>query len=148
MQPALCPLCRKPFLPDRAKKLITGEKEGPDDEEALDLVKKLVETVDSTNDIRELIVAEVEQWLSAGNTSVILQKSYGVLNELLILRMERDMNLRSIRRLQSDMHRLQVDQSREKENASLTERRLHSQVLELQLKASYGHVAYRQLTIY
>ncbi|KAG6816357.1 hypothetical protein H0H87_006718 [Tephrocybe sp. NHM501043] len=132
LQPTLCPLCRKPFLPDRAKKLITGDTEGIEEEKALDLLKKRVEALDT--EASQLIVLEVERWL-ASNMHPTLRKAHDVLKEFVVLKLERSVNLRSIRRLEREVHRLRVDQSYEKENASVVEQNLKSQVTELQSKA-------------
>ncbi|KAG5723691.1 hypothetical protein E4T56_gene20261 [Termitomyces sp. T112] len=135
MDPSLCPLCRKPFLPERSKKLITGELEvreadGIENKKAIELLTKLVHSLDTEE--HDSTVLEIDLWLSAGNTHASLQKVQEILKEYLVLKSERSANLRSIRRLQRDMCRLQADHSTEKQSASAMKQELLSQVEELQ----------------
>ncbi|KAG6884757.1 hypothetical protein C0993_008496 [Termitomyces sp. T159_Od127] len=131
LNPSLCPLCRKPFLPERSKKLITGDLEiaevaGIEDKRAIELLAKLVNSLDTER--YDSATLEVDVWLSAGNTHVLLQKAHEVFKEFLLLKSERSASQRSIRRLQREMRRLEVDKSTEKENASAKEQLLLSQV--------------------
>ncbi|KAG6836956.1 hypothetical protein H0H93_000597 [Arthromyces matolae] len=141
MNPSICPLCRKPFIPDRSKKLITGEIEHDsqatggeierlEDTKHYELLTKLIDSLGT--DDRESAVLEVDMWLESGNTNDYLERAHGVFKEYLVLKSERSANIRSIRRLQRDMCRLQVDQENEKENASAIEHSLQSQIEELQ----------------
>lgn len=70
MHPSVCPLCRRPFLPDRSKKLITGDGESAEDMEALGLLQRLVISWDTETSDEERIslVTEVEGYLGGGNT--------------------------------------------------------------------------------
>lgn len=69
MHPSVCPLCRKPFIPDRSKKLITGEGE-EEDKTAIELLQRLVVSwdTDMTEEQRVALVTEIEAYLGAGNT--------------------------------------------------------------------------------
>ncbi|KAG6873118.1 hypothetical protein C0995_002781 [Termitomyces sp. Mi166 len=139
LNPSLCPLCRKPFLPERSKKLIIGEVEipeveGVEDKKPIELLTKLVNSLDTEG--HNSTVMEVDSWLNAGNTHASLQKTREVLEEYVLLKSENSANIRLIRRLQRDMHRLQVNQSTEKENASAMEQELLSQMGGLQKAAT------------
>ncbi|KAG6831018.1 hypothetical protein H0H92_013206 [Tricholoma furcatifolium] len=131
MSPTICPLCRKAYLPERSKKLITGEIEAgeADDTAPIGLLKRLVESLgtDSQNDV----ISEVGQWLHAGNVHPPLKKAHYILREYLVLKAEAQGYQRNIRRLEYEIINLRTDQEHDKENASVIERDLQSQVQQL-----------------
>ncbi|KAF8066654.1 hypothetical protein FPV67DRAFT_1495829 [Lyophyllum atratum] len=134
MHPSICPLCRKPFIPDRSKKLITGEGEPDEDRTAVALLKKLVVSWDATGmpeAERVALVTEVERWLAAGNTHEPLAKAHEVIGAYHTLRSERHDNHRSIRHLRREIEQREIAQMCEKEIAIAVEQSLLSQVEEL-----------------
>ena len=70
MQPATCPLCRKAFLPDRAKKLHVDRpsslSEHDDAQRVNDLLHRvaLVSAEDKPEEEVKQVIGEVQQWLA------------------------------------------------------------------------------------
>ena len=63
-------MCRKPYLPERAKKLILSEVSDAEktDSEGLDLLRKLVVLWDAEPENEELLalIEEIRSWLDGG----------------------------------------------------------------------------------
>ncbi|KAG5647918.1 hypothetical protein DXG03_007842 [Asterophora parasitica] len=135
MHPSICPLCRKAFLPNRSKKLITGELETEDAEKkALDLLQKLVVSWDrnTTEDERISLATDVDLWLGAGNEHQPLAKAHEVIRAYHSLKAERHDNHRSIIRLQQKIERRELAQLAEKDQMEAVQESLLSQIQELE----------------
>ncbi|GLB40949.1 hypothetical protein LshimejAT787_0901640 [Lyophyllum shimeji] len=135
MHPSICPLCRKPFIPDRSKKLITGEgTESDADRTAAALLQRLVVSWDPgvPEEERVALVEEVDRFFATGNTHEPLAKAHEVIKAYHALRSERHDNHRFVRHLRREMEQREIAQMVEKENATAVEQSLLSQVEELQ----------------
>lgn len=63
INPRTCPLCRKAFLPERSKKLITGELPPTEAVNEVDLLKRLVISWDLEEEQLVVATTDVERWL-------------------------------------------------------------------------------------
>ncbi|KAG5652064.1 hypothetical protein H0H81_006461 [Sphagnurus paluster] len=130
IDPALCPICRKPYLPNRSKKLITGEGES---DVPIRLLQRLVLSWDTNEDWRER-TSEAEGWLRAGNTNPLLLKACDLIRAYEQIKSEQYTNQRSIHQLKRELEAREVEEIRYKENASAIEQSLLSRIAELNTK--------------
>ncbi|KDR79228.1 hypothetical protein GALMADRAFT_277717 [Galerina marginata CBS 339.88] len=61
--PPLCPLCRKPYQPNKMKKLHVDRPENIDDHREIDLLQRLAISWDTPEEQLEELTAEVDLWL-------------------------------------------------------------------------------------
>lgn len=105
MHPSICPLCRKAFSPERAKKIITGEGESDSTKKGIELMEKLIGSWDMDTEDEQLVVLtlEVQAWLDAGNTVSTLMFRFRGLSSYIENLPERAFNS-STRRFESVPH--------------------------------------------
>lgn len=63
VNPRNCPLCRKAFIPERSKKIITGELPPPEDANEVNLLRRLATSWDLEEEQLVGVTTEVEEWL-------------------------------------------------------------------------------------
>jgi hypothetical protein len=75
VNPRNCPLCRKTFIPERSKKLITGELPTPEGANEIGLLKKLALSWDLQEEQLVEVTTEVETWLHGREESPVSSAS-------------------------------------------------------------------------
>ena len=151
-------MCRKPYQPERAKKLILSEISEAEktDSEGLDLLKRLVVLWDAEPENEELpaLVGEIRSWLDGGHRVRVflvflfkewvwrlmvfpqfeaLTKAQQAMDTIVSLRTEQTENARSIRRLKRDIYQWELRHSLGADSATAREESLRNRVQELEM---------------
>lgn len=134
INPRICPLCRKAFLPERSKKLITGELP-PQEANEVELLKRLSISWDLPEEQLVAITTEVEAWLHGQEetpTLLPLRKAWEALRMYHRLKTQTDDDRRTIRHLKREI-RATID---EKNTANAVGQSVIAQAEELHKKVS------------
>ncbi|KIM43751.1 hypothetical protein M413DRAFT_443658 [Hebeloma cylindrosporum] len=86
--PPLCPLCRKPYQPNKMKRLHVDRPDNIDDHKEIDLLQRLAISWETTPEQLEVVVTEVDLWLSSrsDDACIALRKARAALDNHLQLK--------------------------------------------------------------
>lgn len=65
VHPPNCPLCRKPFLTDRIKKLHVDKPDSVDDVRQAEFLQRLILAWDASDEELLVLLTQIEEWLNS-----------------------------------------------------------------------------------
>ncbi|KAF8962148.1 hypothetical protein BDZ97DRAFT_1826582, partial [Flammula alnicola] len=120
--PPLCPLCRKPYQPNKMKKLHVDKPEDIDDHKEIDLLQRLVISWDTPQEQLEEITTEVDLWLGlrSDEACIALRRARAALTKHRELKEAEELLLETIHRLELEIERLDTTVVNERTRSMVT----------------------------
>ncbi|KAF9447367.1 hypothetical protein P691DRAFT_125680 [Macrolepiota fuliginosa MF-IS2] len=144
VEPANCPLCRKPFMPDRVKNLHVDRPESADENREPELLEKLVMAWDAEEQELLVLLTQIEEWLNSKDEgeNTALRKAVSVLAKFQKLKTRRVDDHRMIKRLKGQIADEDYQRATQSEESKAVELSLMHQIetLQSQLSRTQGEV--------